>query len=325
MEEKISIVVPVYNAEKTLDRCVKALQAQTHPNIEIILVNDGSRDSSLEICRRYAAEDARVRVVDKPNGGVSSARNAGLDAAEGDFVMFCDSDDWAEPDWCGCLYRHYIPGNLTVCEILREDVPLQPQPVAEETLEKEKYLHRSMLMCSPINKLFSRQVIEAHHIRFPKELSLGEDFVFCLNYLCVLPGKVRYVYRGLYNYDTSNENTLSSRAPALEQCEAFYQALASAMKILRAEDAESILVRDTFVASHFERNLKITAGRKDLSLREKLAAAAQLEKLEGFRATCRQGIRWGNPVYLNLMRRGFARAGMCWLVLSGALKRKKTQ
>ena len=90
MEKAVSIIVPVYNAEKTLERCVRSLMAQTLRSIEIIRVNDGSPDRSPEICRQLASEDGRIRVIDKPNGGVSSARNAGLDAARGEYVMFCD-------------------------------------------------------------------------------------------------------------------------------------------------------------------------------------------------------------------------------------------
>lgn len=322
MEKKISIVVPVYNAEKTLDRCVQSLLSQVYSHIEILLVNDGSRDGSLEICRRYAREDERIRVIDKPNGGVSSARNAGLDAATGDFVMFCDSDDWADPDWCSCLYANYVPGDLTVCEIRREDVPKEEHPVTGEVLERTRYLHRKMLMCPPYNKIFSRDVIQTAHLRFEKKLSLGEDFVFCLNYLCALDGSVRYVYKELYNYDTSNENSLSGRAPALSQCEAFYQAVTAAMEKLKALDEQSVLTRDVFVASHFERNLKVTAARSDLSAQDKLAAARKMEQMEGFRNTCRQGICWGNRIYLWLMHRGYARIVMCCLIMAAKIKNR---
>ena len=116
MEKIVSIIVPVYNAEKTLERCVRSLMAQTLRSIEIILVNDGSRDQSLAICQRLAQEDGRIRLIDKPNGGVSSARNAGLDVARGDYVMFCDSDDWVEPDWCESMVSLFSPGGL--CHVL---------------------------------------------------------------------------------------------------------------------------------------------------------------------------------------------------------------
>lgn len=96
--ETISVIVPVYNAEKYLDRCVESIVAQTYKNLEIILVDDGSTDNSPAICDAWAKKDSRIRVIHKKNGGVSSARNAGLDACTGDYIGFADADDWMEPD-----------------------------------------------------------------------------------------------------------------------------------------------------------------------------------------------------------------------------------
>ena len=92
----ISVIVPVYNCERFLDRCVESLVAQTCSEIEILLVNDGSKDGSLAVCRKWEARDKRVIVIDRPNGGVSAARNAGLDRARGDYIAFVDSDDWID-------------------------------------------------------------------------------------------------------------------------------------------------------------------------------------------------------------------------------------
>lgn len=94
----VSVIVPVYNVEQFLPRCVDSLLAQTYDNLEILLVDDGSKDSSGSICDAYAAKDSRIRVIHKENGGLSSARNAGLDVAKGDFIAFLDSDDWIEPE-----------------------------------------------------------------------------------------------------------------------------------------------------------------------------------------------------------------------------------
>lgn len=319
MDDLISIVVPVYNAEKTLDRCVCSLLAQTYENLEILLVNDGSKDGSLALCRAYAEKDSRIRVIDKENGGVSSARNAGLDAATGRLVMFCDSDDWAEPDWCGCMHAHQRDGDLTVCEIGREDVPVEAHAQPEEWAERKHYLHHPMLMCAPYNKIFERSVLEANHIRFRRELSLGEDFVFCLTYLTAISGRVRFVYRPLYNYDTTNENSLSRRAPALEQCRRFCREVMAAMEKLDALDAVSLATRDRFVAPHFERFLTATAENPQISAKEKLALAGKVAGMEEFRAT-RHGIRWGNPVLLRLYRSGHLRAWMLGRILLGKLK-----
>lgn len=100
MEQNIlvSVIVPVYNVQQYLPKCVDSILAQTYANLEIILVEDGTKDDSGLICDDYARQDSRIRVIHKPNGGLSSARNAGLDIARGEYIVFADSDDWLEPD-----------------------------------------------------------------------------------------------------------------------------------------------------------------------------------------------------------------------------------
>ena len=94
----VSVVIPVYNAEKYIHKCIDGILSQTYHNTEIILVDDGSADNSLSICKEYAQKDSRIRVFSKENGGVSSARNMGMDEATGCYLMFLDSDDWLEND-----------------------------------------------------------------------------------------------------------------------------------------------------------------------------------------------------------------------------------
>ena len=96
---KITVIIPVYNAESTLRRCLDSILAQTFTDFECLLINDGSKDRSGEICEEYANKDSRVRVFHKENGGVSSARNVGLDNARGEWITFCDSDDTVMPEW----------------------------------------------------------------------------------------------------------------------------------------------------------------------------------------------------------------------------------
>ena len=98
MSDKVSIIVPVYNVEKYLDECVKSILAQTYSNIEIVLVDDGSKDTSGSMCDEYKKHDDRIVVVHKENGGLSSARNAGMENASGDYYIFVDSDDTISPD-----------------------------------------------------------------------------------------------------------------------------------------------------------------------------------------------------------------------------------
>ena len=106
--ELISVIVPIYNVENYLRMCLDSIQNQTYKNFECLLINDGSPDNSAEICREYVAKDSRFRYFEKENGGVSSARNYGVELAEGSFITFVDPDDWLEPNYLEILYLKMI-------------------------------------------------------------------------------------------------------------------------------------------------------------------------------------------------------------------------
>ena len=114
----ISIIMPVYNAEQYLASSIESLLAQTVKDFELLLINDGSKDGSLAICREYEARDSRIRVFDKPNGGVSSARNMGLDEAKGEWLMFVDSDDWLTENTLELCLEH-TPEYDVICFAFR--------------------------------------------------------------------------------------------------------------------------------------------------------------------------------------------------------------
>ena len=129
-EPLISVIIPVYNVEKYLEKCINSVIGQTYKNIEIIIVDDGSTDKSGLICDFFAGKDTRIVVIHKVNGGLSSARNAGLDIAKGDYIGFVDSDDWIEPDMYECLLCNMLKENAdkycgkglaTVCKLV--DIP----------------------------------------------------------------------------------------------------------------------------------------------------------------------------------------------------------
>ena len=103
-----SIIVPIYNVQTLLPRCIDSLVSQDYENIEIILVNDGSKDNCETICREYEKKDSRIKVITKPNGGLSSARNAGIDIAKGDIFLFVDSDDYVTDDFCSTVVQEFI-------------------------------------------------------------------------------------------------------------------------------------------------------------------------------------------------------------------------
>ena len=109
MEPKVSIIIPVYNVEPFLARCLDSVVGQTLRGIEIICVDDGSPDRSIDILNRYAAQDDRIRVISQENRGLGGARNRGFDAATGEFILFVDSDDWIDPAYCERLYEAAHP------------------------------------------------------------------------------------------------------------------------------------------------------------------------------------------------------------------------
>ena len=112
---KISIIIPMYNAEKYIARCLESVINQSFNDIEIIIVNDGSTDKSLEICRKYAEVDERIVILNKENNGVSVARNQGMNVATGEYVMFVDSDDWIDESMCQDLYKRISECNADIC------------------------------------------------------------------------------------------------------------------------------------------------------------------------------------------------------------------
>ena len=120
--ELVTIIVPVYNTSKYLNKCLDTLLAQTYENIEIILVDDGSTDNSLEICKSYEEKDKRIVVISKPNGGSSSARNVGLDAAKGSYVGFVDSDDYVDGDFVSLMMEAIEKYDVPMAQISRDEI-----------------------------------------------------------------------------------------------------------------------------------------------------------------------------------------------------------
>ncbi|MFY1811444.1 glycosyltransferase family 2 protein [Bifidobacterium adolescentis] len=170
----ISIIVPVYNVEQSLDRCVHSIVAQTYRHLEIILVDDGSPDDCPRLCDAWAGQDDRIRVIHKPNGGLSDARNAGLDAMRGDFIAFVDSDDYVEPDYVNRLYVGISGADMSVCAIICEDSNGKArqgnEPITDERIAvpSEEYLRHALLdwrLVVAWNKLYAASIW--NQLRFP--------------------------------------------------------------------------------------------------------------------------------------------------------------
>lgn len=194
MEPKVSIIVPVYNAEKSLARCVDSILNQEFRDFELILMDDGSKDRSGDICDGYARADARVVVVHKENSGVSDTRNQAIARARGTFLQFVDSDDWLTADATKLMVR---AAEETGCDLVIADfyrvvgkmVSRKGDIDADQVIGREAFV--GFMMENPAdyyygvlwNKLYRRSLVEAHGIRMDAKLSWCEDFLFNLEYV----------------------------------------------------------------------------------------------------------------------------------------------
>ncbi|HIU45771.1 MAG TPA: glycosyltransferase family 2 protein [Candidatus Fimadaptatus faecigallinarum] len=189
----VSIIVPVYNAEATLYACVKSICTQSYDNIEIILVNDGSKDDSLNICRAFAALDDRIKIIDKPNSGVSASRNVGIECALGKYVQFVDGDDYLSSEATRLMVERaeQTECDLVIAEFFRvvgRRMTASSNIAGGEVLTQREFVR--YLMDSPLNfyygvmwnKLYRRDIIMQYDIRCCAELNWCEDFLFNMDY-----------------------------------------------------------------------------------------------------------------------------------------------
>ena len=210
----VSIIVPIYNAEKYLNKCIDSILEQTYSEIEIILVDDGSKDGSGIICDQYAQKDTRVVVLHKQNGGVSSARNAGMKIAQGEYIAFVDSDDWVHREYIALLVAGLNSGvELAICAMKETG----ERETIEETVLKPEYVQldreacfREMLYSTKIggflwNKIFRKELIMQP---LNEEIHYSEDFVFCAQYMEKI-NKAVVIDVPLYYY-WQNENGATS-------------------------------------------------------------------------------------------------------------------
>ncbi|MDY3791078.1 MAG: glycosyltransferase family 2 protein [Oscillospiraceae bacterium] len=182
----ISVIIPVYNVEKYLNASVESVMAQTLTDIEIILINDGSSDRSGEICRRLAERDSRIKVIDKPNGGVSSARNAGLESSSGEWIYFMDSDDIIEPDTLECAIKKADETGTDVCffdyDRVCENLTETKRSLADkDEVVKNTNCYRAMFSFnyfgSMCNCIIKADIIRGA-VRFNEKIEIGEDQLF---------------------------------------------------------------------------------------------------------------------------------------------------
>lgn len=220
---KISIIVPIYNSERFIADCIESLINQTYQNIEIILIDDGSSDNSYEICKKYQSLDSRIILISQVNSGVSIARNKGIKVATGQHIMFVDSDDYVDKRLCEllisrnkesrndmvfCSYSRVNIKSKEINKLPRYNMRNNISSLQDLGGSNFSFFYLNLYFNSPVCKLYRSELVE--NITFNSELSLGEDLLFNLDFLekC---DKISFVNEALYFYRIGEQNSLSSK------------------------------------------------------------------------------------------------------------------
>lgn len=185
---KISVIVPVYNVEKYIRRCIDSILLQAYTNFELLLVNDGSTDNSGKICDEYAKIDQRIKVFHKQNGGVSSARNLGLDKAIGEWIAFVDSDDYITKSYLENLIKEVKSNDCIVISNYHHCnkppmMQLENINLSRENMVRYFFDYHIFNLSVPYSKLFNTHIINQNKIRYPLGIHMGEDGIFMAQYL----------------------------------------------------------------------------------------------------------------------------------------------
>lgn len=233
--KKVSVIVPVYNVEKYLRKCVESIKDQTYRNLEIILVDDGSPDRCGEICDELARSDNRIRVIHKENGGLSDARNAGMDVSTGDYIGFVDSDDYIDEDFYEILVANLekYDAEVSCCRYTNvwEDGKKEPIGndgaihVYEGTEALKEYLYGKIMDPFSVNKLYRAELLGSakypdYHFRFIKGI-LSEDNPFCIE-LFKQTNNVVLIGSSKYNYLQAREGAITNTKVSKKKIDAVH-------------------------------------------------------------------------------------------------------
>ena len=219
MDKMVSVIIPVYNGENSINECIQSVCAQTYKNLQIIIINDGSSDNTAKICDKLASMDSRITVLHLENGGVSRARNIGLSHAKGEYIQFVDGDDTLKIN----ATEEYVKsiGCEDIDLVVSGYIKLLPEiNIANNKMEDSGiYTNRDYLINTlkdpghhyygvVWNKLYKREIIEKNNIRFIEKACLGEDFIFNMHYI-VHTVEVKVIKDRLYLYNCKKNNSLS--------------------------------------------------------------------------------------------------------------------
>lgn len=266
-----SIIVPVYNADKYLDQMIQSVLSQSYTNWELILIDDGSNDNSLEICTNYCKNDNRIKVFHKKNTGVSDSRNIGINKSLGKWIVFLDADDWLEYDFLQSFYQSYMENESDLIianfywsknsrktsdrEITERSIDLDKKNNFVETIvawngyKGERWYGNLRVVWG---KCFIRDIILENKIYFKKDIKIGEDMVFLLSYV-INSRKISFINKPLVNYRyNENSATHSNKWKGFKNGNLYYDFVFELTRDLNISDsAKGILWLETVENSWF--------------------------------------------------------------------------
>lgn len=299
MNEKISVVIPVYNAEYTIERCICSILENTYTNIEILIIEDCSQDASWSLCQSLDRKYTNIRIFrNHKNMGVSYSRNIGIKNAKGDFVVFIDSDDWISKDYFKNLLENQEEGVFPICGYLNHDeffgagtsyIGWDTENSLSEKIDfKSELIHvyEKRLLQQLWNKIFDLSIICKNNIKFDEKINMGEDFKFILEYLkCLKPNKFLVVNSGLYHYMRENPNSLMMNTDYFRLEENMKNmAIMYEIQGKNESDIEAILVKER--EKQLYQQGYFILNRKDLSDKEKKKKIKMLDPILGKKIYC---------------------------------------
>ena len=217
MEDKVSIIVPIYNMENYLEKCIESIIEQSYKNIEIILINDGSTDKSEVICKKYKVKDNRIKVISSENKGVSSARNLGIEASTGEYISFIDPDDTVDKKYIEEMLIYMKKYYCDVVFCLAKNIYPELNKIYSIEFKNEKFLSNNFYkdfyfiiehFQTPWGKLYKSNIIKKYNINFPVDFITAEDQIFNQEYLKHVK-KYGFLNKYLYNYYIRKNNSAS--------------------------------------------------------------------------------------------------------------------
>lgn len=326
----ISVIVPVYNVEKYLDKCLQSLLDQTYKDLEVIMVDDGSKDNSGKICDKYAKQYENFKAIHKKNAGLGMARNTGMEYMTGEYVTFLDSDDYLDPDCIEKLYKSLLKNNVDMCKggfqrvtdsgkvklVRRYENQLFMHNEAKNELLPRMIggmpsLHDSIEMCV-CGALYNTNTIKKHNIKFPSERELiSEDLVFNIDYMQYADGACTNENVG-YNYRiTTGSLTSSYRKDRFEACKHFYVTIQKKLIELGYNEITMMRLKKIFF---IYLKMCIAQERKDISGRSKR------ESYESIKRICQDPIVREAIITYPINKLGFSQRAFLKLILKNNFK-----